>query len=523
VTQNSGPSEVGPSQIGAQLNFIHEDFLLQSQTAQRLYHEYAASQPILDYHCHLPAADVARNRRFADLFEIWLEGDHYKWRAMRMNGVAERFCTGDASPREKFQAWARTVPNTLRNPLYHWTHLELKRYFDIEDSLDEHTAESIWSRSQAMLQQDDLSAQGILRKFNVHISCTTDDPCDTLEHHRSVNENDRSFRIYPTFRPDKALLVDKPEAFNPWLEGLEACSNITIDSLNHFLDALKQRHTFFHENGARLSDHGLPHCYSRPCAQAQAAPIFAKARSGVAATPEEHERFASFMMVFFGQLDAERGWTKQLHLGALRGPSTRSLREIGPDSGFDSIGDWPQAEALSSYLNILDNENALPRTIIYNSNPADNYAIATAIGNFQYGSIPGKIQFGSGWWFLDQKEGIEMQLNAVSNAGLLSRFIGMVTDSRSFMSFPRHEYFRRVLCNLLGNEIEKGELPNDCPFVGEMVRKICFENVRDYLRLEVRPCDVSPSDASDGASVGGTTLPDAADADAVSGDRSHRE
>jgi glucuronate isomerase len=469
------------------VNFIHEDFLLHTQTARRLYHEYAASQPIFDYHSHLSAADVARNRRFADLFEIWLEGDHYKWRAMRANGIAERFCTGDASPREKFQAWARTVPMTLRNPLYHWSHLELKRYFDIDDALGEQTANSIWSRSKVMLQQDDLSAQGILRKFNVRISCTTDDPCDTLEHHRCVNQSGQSFRLYPTFRPDKALLVDQPAPFNQWLEKLEACTDVSIDSLNHLLDALKQRHGFFHENGARLSDHGLPHCYARPCSQAQAASIFAKARSGVSATKEEHEQFASFMMVFFGQIDAERGWTKQLHLGALRGTSTRGLREIGPDTGFDSIGDWRQAEALSSYLNILDNENALPPMIIYNNNPADNYTFATAIGNFQDGSIPGKIQFGSGWWFLDQKEGIEMQLNALSNVGLLSRFIGMVTDSRSFMSFPRHEYFRRVLCNLLGNEMEEGELPNDCSLVGEMVRKICFENARDYLRLEAGP------------------------------------
>lgn len=469
------------------MNFIHENFLLHSETARRLYHEYAANQPILDYHSHLPADDVASNRQFKNLFEIWLEGDHYKWRAMRANGVQEKYCTGSVSPYEKFVAWARTVPNTLRNPLYHWTHLELKRYFDIDDLLNEQTAESIWHNANRRLASEELSAQGILHKFDVRVVCSTDDPTDSLDHHKAIRSQNPGFRFYPTFRPDKALLVNQPEAFHSWCKRLEAASNIEVSTLSALLHALDVRHGYFHENGGRLSDHGLSHCNANPCSEAKAAEIFAKAQSGVAATPEEHNQFASFMMVYFGHLDAKRGWTKQLHLGSLRNTNTRLLRELGPDTGFDSIGDWPQAEALAAYLNILESEHALPRTIIYNNNPADNYVFATAAGNFQDSAVAGKIQFGSGWWFLDQKEGIEWQLNALSNAGLLARFIGMVTDSRSFMSFPRHEYFRRVLCNLLGNDMENGELPNDEALIGNMIRRICFENAREYLGLEMAP------------------------------------
>jgi len=467
------------------LNFIHENFLLHSPVAERLYHQYAASHPILDYHSHLPAADVASNRRFNNLFEIWLEGDHYKWRAMRANGVDERCVTGGATPYEKFLAWADTVPNTLRNPLYHWTHLELKRYFGIDDLLSPKTADSVWNRANAALATDELSAQGILRKFNVAMVGTSDDPTDSLAHHDSINSRELGFRLYPSFRPDRALLVDQPELFNNWIATLETVGNINIATLADLLHALENRHRAFHDAGCRLSDHGLIHCYDKPCTEKEAADIFIRARTGKAATADEHERYATFMMVYFGHLDAQRGWTKQLHLGALRSTNTRKLREIGPDTGFDSIGDWPQAEALCGYLNLLDNEKALPKTIIYNNNPADNYVFATAIGNFQDGSVAGKIQFGSGWWFLDQKEGMELQINALSNAGLLSRFVGMVTDSRSFMSYPRHEYFRRVLCNMLGNDIVKGELPNDEALVGQMIRRICYDNAREYLGVEI--------------------------------------
>jgi glucuronate isomerase len=477
------------------LNFIHDNFLLHSATAERLYHQYAEPQPIIDFHSHLAAADIGSDRRFSNLFEIWLEGDHYKWRAMRANGVPEDFCTGGASPKEKFLAWARTVPYTLRNPLYHWTHLELKRYFDIDNLLNEQTAESVWQRANERLQTDDLTAQNILRKFHVRLTCTSDDPTDSLEHHISINSQNLGFRVYPTYRPDRSLLVDKPDLFNPWLERLEAASNVDVSTLAGLLHALDLRHQYFHDQGGRLSDHGLPYCYANPCSETEAARIYANARAHRAASPLEHEQFASFLMLDFGHLDCKRGWTKQLHLGPLRSANTRKLREIGPDSGFDSIGDYPQAAALSAYFDVLESEHALPRTIIYNNNPADDYVFATAAGNFQDQSTPGKIQFGTAWWFLDQKEGIELQLNALSNTGLLARFVGMVTDSRSFMSFPRHEYFRRVLCNLLGNDMEKGELPSDEALVGNMVRRICFQNARNYLGLELSS-EVAPSNTT---------------------------
>ena len=467
------------------MNFIHEDFLLHSKTSRRLYHDYAAAEPILDYHCHLPPGDIAADRRFRNLFEIWLEGDHYKWRAMRANGVSERYCTGDASPYEKFLAWCQTVPCTLRNPLYHWTHLELQRYFDIGELLNQSNAKPVWDRANEMLQHSDLTAQGILAKFRVRALCTTDDPCDDLRPHKAVRDLGKEFRIFPTFRPDNALLVHLPSQFNAWVNRLEQVSNRSITTLRAFLDALKARHDYFHAMGARLSDHGLKHCPSSSCSDAEAGRIFANARAGIAASGEEQERFAAFMMLFFGRLDAEKGWTKQLHLGALRSVNSRALRELGPNTGFDTIGDAPQVGSLCAYLDLLDREQALPKMIVYNLNPADNYAFATAIGNFQDGCIAGKIQFGSAWWFLDQKEGIEAQLNALSHTGLLSRFIGMLTDSRSFMSFPRHEYFRRVLCNLVGREVENGELPNDEKLLGTMIRQICFENARHYLGLEL--------------------------------------
>lgn len=467
------------------MSFIHDDFLLQGKAARRLFHDYAAAQPILDFHSHLPAAEIAEDRRFKDLFEICLEGDHYKWRLMRANGIPESYCTGNEPPYDKFLAWARTVPLALRNPLYHWTHLELKRYFDFDGRLDESTAHEVWEHSNALLQSPELSARGILKKFGVRVICTTDDPCDDLAAHRRINANDSELRVYPTFRPDKALRVDDPEQFNRWVQRLELACNSQIDSFPEFLAALKQRHDAFHDQGGRLSDHGLPHCYTSPCSEQKAGTIFTKARLGDAATAEEHQQLASFLMLFFGRLDAEKGWTKQLHLGALRSVNSRMLHELGPDTGFDCMGDWPQAQSLSAYLDLLDRENALPKMVLYNVNPADNYTLATAAGCFQDGAAAGKIQFGSAWWFLDQKRGIEAQLNALSNVGLLSRFVGMVTDSRSFMSFPRHEYFRRVLCNLLGSEVERGELPHDFELIGNMVRDICFENARHFLGLEL--------------------------------------
>ena len=461
--------------------FIHDDFLLDTKTARKLYQKYAEAEPIFDYHCHIPPADIAANRQFKNLFEIWLEGDHYKWRAMRSNGVAEKFVTGKTSPHDKFLAWAKTVPHTLRNPLYHWTHLELKRYFDITDLLDGATAEKIWNKANEKLATPALTTQGILKKFKVKVVCTTDDPVDNLEHHRAFATQGHPTKMLPAFRPDKALTVNLPASFNKWVEQLAAAANTDINGFSAFISALEKRHEYFHSQNCRLSDHGMNHCFADFCSEKVAAGIFDKARKGAEISALEHSQFASFMMVFFGHLDAKRGWTKQLHLGALRNNNTRLLTQLGPDTGFDSIGDFPQAQALSAYLNKLDSDNLLPKTIIYNLNPADNYAFATMIGNFQDGTIPGKIQYGSGWWFLDQKEGMEWQINALSNLGLLSRFIGMITDSRSFMSYPRHEYFRRTLCNLIGRDINNGVIPNDESLVGPMIKNICYTNAKNYM------------------------------------------
>jgi glucuronate isomerase len=465
------------------MSFIHENFLLQTRTAQRLYHEYAQAEPIIDYHCHLPPKDIAENRQFNNLSEIWLEGDHYKWRAMRSNGVAERYCTGDADPFEKFCAWAATVPHTLRNPLYHWTHLELKRYFGIDELLDGKSAGRIWKKANAQLSKPSMSVQGLLKKFKVQALCTTDDPADDLKHHRKLASSDLACRVLPTFRPDKALAVHQPAQFVPWVRKLEQAANVEIRNLDSFLNALRKQHDFFHAQGCRLSDHGLEHCFADFADERAAARSLLRALAGKPVPPGERASFAGFMMLFFGRLNASRGWVMQLHLGALRNNNTRLLRNLGPDTGFDSIADFPQAASLAAFLDKLDTENSLPKTIIYNLNPADNYVFASMIGNFQDGTIPGKIQFGSGWWFLDQKEGMEWQMNALSNLGLLSRFVGMVTDSRSFMSYPRHEYFRRTLCNLIGQDVDKGLLPNSESLLRPMIRNICSANARGYLGL----------------------------------------
>ncbi|MBI1176215.1 glucuronate isomerase [bacterium] len=463
--------------------FIHDDFLLQTETARRLYHEFAKAAPISDFHCHLSPADIATNRRFNNLFEIWLEGDHYKWRAMRANGVVERFCTGDATPLEKFKAWAATVPHTLRNPLYHWTHLELARYFGITELLNTDSANAIWNQANELLASDDLTTQGILRKFDVRTVCTTDDPTDDLKHHRTIASSKLKTRVFPTWRPDKALAVGQPELFNGWVAKLETQSGVSISNLNHFLEALDKRVDNFHANGCRLSDHGLNQCPADFCSETVAGAIFDNARAGRTVSAEEQRQFATFILAHLGERYAEHGWTMQMHLGALRNNNTRLLGALGPDTGFDSIGDFPQGRALSAFLDHLDSRNKLPKTILYNVNPTDNYLFGTMIGNFQDGTVAGKIQLGSGWWFLDQKEGMECQMNALSNLGLLSRFVGMVTDSRSFMSYPRHEYFRRVLCNLIGRDIENGEVPNDDSLVGPMIRNICFCNAHHYLQL----------------------------------------
>jgi len=465
--------------------FIDDDFLLRSGTARDLYRHFAQGEPIYDYHCHMPPEQIASNHRFADLAEIWLGGDHYKWRAMRANGIEERLCSGNASPREKFDAWAATVPHTLGNPLYHWSHLELLRYFGIEAPISPATADVIWARANERLGS--LRVHDILAANRVAVVCTTDDPADSLEAHVKIRHSGLTTRVYPAFRPDRALGVSNPEAFNPWVERLEGEARMSVLTIDDLLDALRKRHDEFHAAGARLSDHGMNTALAEPCTPAEAGAIFKAARGGRAAAPEEAAKFGSFLMLEFGRWDARRGWTKQLHLGALRNANSRMLRRLGPDTGFDSIGDFAQARSLGRYLDQLDATGELPRMVLYNANPADNYLFASMAGNFQEGPVAGKVQYGGAWWFLDQKDGIERQLGALANVGLLSRFVGMLTDSRSFLSFPRHEYFRRVLCDLLAARMDAGELPRDLELVGGMVRRICFANARDFFRLELDP------------------------------------
>jgi glucuronate isomerase len=461
--------------------FLTEDFLLHSDVARELYHKYAKNEPIFDYHCHLPPEQIAGNKTFRNLYEVWLAGDHYKWRAMRSNGVPEKYCTGDASDWEKFLAFARTVPHTLRNPLYHWTHMELKRFFGIDKLLDESTAKSIWNEANKKLAK--MPVHEILESNRVAVVCTTDDPTDSLEHHRALKQSKLRTRVYPAWRPDKALNIDQPAAWNAWVEKLGDCGK-----LNEFLARLTVRLDFFQANGCRLSDHGLNHPFADDFTEAGAAVAFANARAGQQVSAADANKFRSFLLHWLGEQYHARGWVMQFHLGALRNNNTRLLRTLGPDTGFDSIGDWPQAAPLARYLDRLDQNNRLTKTILYNVNPVDNYAFATMIGNFQDGSVAGKIQFGSGWWFLDQKEGMEWQLNALSNLGLLSRFVGMLTDSRCFLSYSRHEYFRRLLCELIGRDVKNGELPRDMKLLGTMVRNICFANAKAYFPME--PGDV---------------------------------
>ncbi|MFM2170018.1 MAG: glucuronate isomerase [Verrucomicrobiota bacterium] len=465
------------------MNYLHDDFFLHGATARRLYHEVAKGAPIYDYHCHLSPAEIATNHRWNNITELWLGGDHYKWRLMRANGVAEKFITGDASAREKFQAWAETVPWTLRNPMHHWVHMELRRYFGIEELLTPATAESIWTRCNAALAEADFCVHGLLKKFRVEMVGTTDDPADPLDHHHAIRESSLATKVLPTFRPDKAFAIDQGSAYIAWVGKLAATCGITISTLDDLCAALRQRHDDFHAAGARMSDHGLDHCPAVDCDDATASSIFQKALSGAAVTAMEKEQFTHYLMVFFGELDAEKGWTKQLHLGPFRNVNSRVARRLGPDSGFDTIGDSPQGHGLVHYLDTLSSRDKLPGVILYNINPRDNYLFAALTGAFQDGTRAGKIQFGSGWWFLDQKDGMELQLNALCSTGLLSRFIGMLTDSRSFLSFPRHEYFRRILCNMIGSEAERGELPDDFNVLSQLIADVCSANARQMLGL----------------------------------------
>ena len=463
--------------------FLDKNFLLQSNTAEKLYHEHAKNLPIIDYHCHLPPEDIANNRKFETLTQIWLNGDHYKWRAMRANGIPEKYCTGKKSDEEKFMKWAETVPYTMRNPLYHWTHLELRRYFNINKLLNTDSAKEIYETCNILLNTDGFSTQNLLRKMNVEIVCTTDDPIDSLEHHKKISDDNFDIKVLPTFRPDKALAIENPVTYNQYLNKLGELTGLDIISFTELIDALKKRHDFFAGMGCKLSDHGIDTFYAENFTIGEISKIFQKIRSGKTPDSYETQKYKSAMLLELGIMNHEKGWTQQFHYGALRNNNSLMLNRTGPDTGFDSIGDEPVARSMSLFLNRLVSSEKLTKTIIYNLNPKDNELVASITGNFQDGTIPGKIQFGSGWWFLDQKNGIEQQLNSLSSIGLLSRFVGMLTDSRSFLSYPRHEYFRRVLCNLIGEDVEKGELPADIKLSGKLVQDICYYNANNYFQF----------------------------------------
>ncbi len=461
--------------------FLDEDFLLQTETAKVLYHEYAKHMPIIDYHNHLIPEQIATDKQFDNITQVWLYGDHYKWRAMRTFGIDEYYITGASSDWEKFEKWAETVPYTLRNPLYHWTHLELQRYFDIHDLLSPATAKKIWDECNAKLQTKEYSVLGLLKKMNVKTLCTTDDPLDNLEFHQQIKAKGIDLVVLPAFRPDKAMNADDVAGLNQYVDKLADIIQKPITNYQEYLAALKSRHDFFVENGASVSDHGLEQIYAEDYTEEEVAEIFLKIRSGAQITPQENLKFKSAMLFTFALWDHERGWVQQYHLGAIRNNNDRLLSSLGPDTGFDSIGDFSQGRALAKFLNKLDAGNKLTKTILYNLNPADNELMATMIGNYQDGTVAGKVQWGSGWWFLDQKDGMTKQINALSNMGLLSQFVGMLTDSRSFLSFPRHEYFRRILCDLFGTDIENGEIPNDIKLVSQLVENICYHNAKAYF------------------------------------------
>jgi glucuronate isomerase len=460
---------------------MDENFLLKTKTAQILYHEYAKEMPLIDYHCHLSPQQIADDINFNNLTQAWLYGDHYKWRAMRTNGVSEDFCTGQKSDTEKFDRWADTVPYTMRNPLYHWTHLELQRYFGIREILNPISAHSIYEQATAQLITPEYSTKNLIRKMNVKVICTTDDPIDTLEYHQKIADSGFEVKVIPAFRPDKAMEVSSADAFIAYIKKLEAISNLSISSFEDFLFALQNRHDFFATMGCSVSDHGLEEIYSEDFTGNEVEAIFNKIYGGKSLNDMEQRKFKSCMLLHFAEWDWEKGWVQQFHLGALRNNNSRMMKMLGADTGWDSIGDFSQARALAKFLNKLDSEDKLAKTILYNLNPADNELMATMIGNFNDGSVAGKVQFGSAWWFLDQKEGIERQLNALSNMGLVSRFVGMLTDSRSFLSYPRHEYFRRIVCNMFGKEMEEGELPNDLAWVGKVIQNISSNNAVDYF------------------------------------------
>jgi len=464
--------------------FLTEDFLLQNDFAKIMYHNYAKSLPIIDYHNHLSPQEIAENKQFENITQAWLYGDHYKWRAMRAFGINEKYISGNASDKEKFLKWAEVAPFTIRNPLFHWTHLELKGYFGIDEILNSENAEAIYEKTAKMLQQKSHSANGLLKMRNVESLCTTDDPIDSLEYHIEIQKDATKVKTFPTFRPDKSFAVEDAKSYNVYLSKLEKASGISINSYHDLLNALENRIDFFDENGCRLSDHGLEQLYYFETEKHDVSLLFEKVKSNTVLTADEVAFFKSKTMIALGKLYHKKGWTQQLHLGAIRNNNKRLLDQLGPDTGFDSIGDFSQAKALSGFLNTLESTNQLTKTIIYNLNPSYNEVFATMAGNFNDGTIKGKVQFGAAWWFLDQKDGMEKQIETVSSQGLLSCFVGMLTDSRSFLSFPRHEYFRRILCNIIGTDVENGELPNDEAFLGKIVSDICYYNAKNYFNFK---------------------------------------
>lgn len=466
-------------------NFLGDNFLLETETSRELYHNCAKHLPIIDYHCHLSPRDIAENRHFENLTEIWLYGDHYKWRAMRTLGIDEKYITGDTSDFEKFEKWAQTVPYTLRNPLYHWTHMELKNYFGIEELLNPDSADRIYKQTEEQLQSDDFTARNLLRRMDVQMVCTTDDPLDSLQYHHKLQNSDFEIKVLPTFRPDKAYAFEDPVAYNNYLDKLEEVSGISINCFEKLIEALKKRIEFFHEHGCILSDHGLKDLHFVPASDNDLNNWFAKLRQGKPLNISQIRRLRCHVLTELSKMYHERGWIQQFHLGALRNTNDRMMQKLGPDSGFDSIGDFCHAQDLAGFFNELDKTNQLTKTILYNLNPKDNAVMATMIGNFNDGSVKGKMQFGPAWWYLDQKEGIEEQLNVLSNMGLLSCFVGMLTDSRSFFSYSRHEYFRRILCNLFGNDVENGELPDDTDLLKSTISDICYFNAKEYFNFKV--------------------------------------
>ncbi len=466
--------------------FLTEDFLLQTKTARRLYHEYAEQLPIYDYHCHLPVGLIANDHQFNNLTEVWLLGDHYKWRAMRANGIDEKYITGDAGDSEKFTNWAKTVPFTIRNPLYHWTHLELKRYFGIEKLLNADSARDIYDACSELLKSKEFSVRNLLKKMNIRLVCANEGPLDDLSEYRKIRDDDGfSIKVYPAYRPDKGLAVEDLSGLNAFIDRLATLCDREILSFDSYIEALYRRHEYFHNAGCRLSDYGLETVPAEVYTAREIKSIFEKLRTGEKLERIEQLKFKSAVLYEMAKMDAEAGWVMQLHLGALRSVNTRMLATLGPDTGYDSIGDFKIARPLAKFLDKLNTAGKLPKTILYNLNPGDNAVIATMIGNFQDGSCAGKMQYGPAWWFLDQKDGIEEHIKMLSSMGLLSRFIGMTTDSRSFLSFPRHEYFRRILCNILGDDVEQGLLPGDMKLLGEIVQDICFNNAERYFEMQL--------------------------------------